>query len=419
MPDAKIFYGWYIVGACFLLCFLFAGAGFYSFSIFIEPIEKQFGWNRAAISLTMSIYLVTGGLMGPVHGRLIGRFGPRRVMLVCAVGAGACFVLVSLTRWLWYFYLVYALLAATVCGMGVVPVSSLLSNWFDRRRGTATGIALVGISAGGLLLAPMVGLVTAVWGWQTSFVIIGLMVWCIALPVVFFVIRDRPDQLGLVPEGGGRSVYGQAEAGGQTDFQALGRPAGEVLRTRAFWCIFLSFFLAPMAQMGVLQHQVPLIMDTGMSHAYASVALGVTAGVGGLGKLSFGKMADIWPFQYVILLCFGLQILSVLFLLTTQTPAGVWVYAVCFGFSMGGVIVLLPLVVGHFWGLLSYGVLLGVLWVANAFGGATGTFVSGLVYDWTGSYNNALYLFAAAYLVAIAAFFAAGRPGRASGPASF
>ena len=419
MPDTKIFYGWYIVGACFLLCFLFAGAGFYSFSIFIEPIEKQFGWNRAAISLTMSIYLVTGGLMGPVHGRLIGRFGPRRVMLVCAVGAGACFVLVSLTRWLWYFYLVYALLAATVCGMGVVPVSSLLSNWFDRRRGTATGIALVGISAGGLLLAPMVGLVTAVWGWQASFVIIGLMVWCIALPVVFFVIRDRPDQLGLLPEGGGRSVYGQAEAGGQTDFQALGRPAGEVLRTRAFWCIFLSFFLAPMAQMGVLQHQVPLIMDTGMSHAYASVALGVTAGVGGLGKLSFGKMADIWPFQYVILLCFGLQILSVLFLRTTQTPAGVWVYAVCFGFSMGGVIVLLPLVVGHFWGLLSYGVLLGVLWVANALGGAAGTFVSGLVYDWTGSYNNALYLFAAAYLVAIAAFFAAGRPGRASGPASF
>ena len=419
MPDTKIFYGWYIVGACFLLCFLFAGAGFYSFSIFIEPIEKQFGWNRAAISLTMSIYLVTGGLMGPVHGRLIGRFGPRRVMLVCAVGAGACFVLVSLTRWLWYFYLVYALLAATVCGMGVVPVSSLLSNWFDRSRGTATGIALVGISAGGLLLAPMVGLVTAVWGWQASFVIIGLMVWCIALPVVFFVIRDRPDQLGLLPEGGGGSVYGQAEAGGQIDFQALGRPAGEVLRTRAFWCIFLSFFLAPMAQMGVLQHQVPLIMDTGMSHACASVALGVTAGVGGLGKLSFGKMADIWPFQYVILLCFGLQILSVLFLLTTQTPAGVWVYAVCFGFSMGGVIVLLPLVVGHFWGLLSYGVLLGVLWVANAFGGAAGTFVSGLVYDWTGSYNNALYLFAAAYLVAIASFFAAGRPGRAPGPASF
>jgi MFS family permease len=76
--------------------------------------------------------------------------------------------MVSLTRWLWYFYLIYALLAATVCGMGVVPVSSLLSNWFDRRRGTATGIALVGISAGGLLLAPMVGLVTAVWGWQAS-----------------------------------------------------------------------------------------------------------------------------------------------------------------------------------------------------------------------------------------------------------
>jgi MFS family permease len=165
-----------------------------------------------------------------------------------------------------------------------------------------------------------------------------------------------------------------------------------------------------MAQMGVLQHQVPMIMDTGMSQAAASMALGVTAGVGGLGKLSFGRMSDIWPFHYVILLCFGLQALSVLFLIFTRTPAGAWVYAVCFGFSMGGVIVLLPLVVGHFWGLLSYGVLLGVLWVANSLGGALGTFASGLVYDCTGNYLYAMYLFVGAYLIAITLFFMAGRP---------
>jgi sugar phosphate permease len=410
MADSKIYYGWYIVAACFLLCFMFAGAGFYSFSIFIAPIERQFGWSRAAISLTMSIYLVTGGLMGPVFGRLIEHFGPRRIMLVCAMGAGACFLLVSLTRWLWYFYVVYALLAAMVCGMGVVPVSALLSNWFDRRRGTAIGISMVGISAGGLLLAPMVGVVTSYFGWQASFIVIGLMVWGIALPAVFFIVRDHPAQKGLAGKDDACNDPDTVRDVGQACGQAVGWQAKAAFRTRAFWYVFAAFFLAPMAQMGVLQHQVPMIMDTGMSQAAASMALGVTAGVGGLGKLSFGRMSDIWPFHYVILLCFGLQALSVLFLIFTRSPAGAWVYAVCFGFSMGGVIVLLPLVVGHFWGLLSYGVLLGVLWVANSLGGALGTFASGLVYDCTGNYLYALYLFAGAYLIAIASFFLAGKP---------
>lgn len=410
MPGSKIFYGWYIVAACFLLCFLFAGAGFYSFSIFIEPIEQEFGWNRAAISLTMSIYLVTGGLMGPVFGRLIQRFGPKRVIGVCAAGAGACFILVSLTRWLWYFYAIYALLAIMVCGMGVVPVASLLSNWFEKRRGTAIGISMVGISAGGLLLAPMVGLVTVTLGWKAAFVIIGLMVWIIALPVTFLVIRDRPQEKGLLPDGDscpdGRDCSGETPG----DIVAPGWTAEAAFRSRAFWCIFVSFFLTPMAQMGVLQHQVPLIMDTGASQAAAAAALGVTAGVGGLGKLSFGRISDIWPFRYAVLLSFGLQALSVLLLLYTQTPVMVWVYAVCFGFSMGGVIVLLPLVVGHFWGLLSYGVLLGVLWIANSLGGALGTYASGFVYDYTGNYRYALYLFVAAYIVSIVFFFLAGNP---------
>ncbi|MBS3810202.1 MAG: MFS transporter, partial [Desulfobacterales bacterium] len=252
--------------------------------------------------------------------------------------------------------------------------------------------------------------VTVNLGWKAAFVIIGLMVWIIALPVTFLVIRDRPQDAGLLPDGDFCKDEQDCPDGVQQDIVAPGWTAEEAFRSRAFWCIFVSFFLTPMAQMGVLQHQVPLIMDTGASQAAAAAALGVTAGVGGLGKLSFGRISDIWPFRYAVLLSFGLQALSVLLLLYTQTPFMVWVYAVCFGFSMGGVIVLLPLVVGHFWGLLSYGVLLGVLWIANSLGGALGTYASGFVYDYTGNYRYALYLFVAAYIVSIVFFFLAGTP---------
>jgi MFS family permease len=171
-----------------------------------------------------------------------------------------------------------------------------------------------------------------------------------------------------------------------------------------------------MAQLGVLQHQVPLIMDAGVSPATAATALGLTAGVGGLGKLSFGRFSEIMPIQYVVALCFGLQALAVLILINISSMTMLWLYVVIFGFGMGGVVVLLPLTVWHYFGLASFGVLLGILWMTNAIGGALGTYVSGLIYDYTGAYRYALYLFITAYLVAISGIFLAGKPLPDGGP---
>jgi len=410
MMYKKIYYGWYMVAVCFLLCFLFAGAGFYSFSIFIKPIEAEFGWSRSAISLTMSIYLVLGGLMGPVVGRVLQQYGPRKVMRAGAFFAGISFMLVSLTQSLWYFYATYALLALSISHMAVIPVSSLLANWFDKRRGTAVGIAMVGISAGGLLLAPFVGWVTVHFGWKYAFLGIGLIVWTTALPAIHFFVRDKPSDIGAFVNGASGLKSVEKEKNELSFDMVGGVPAHQVLKSRSFWCIFLAFFLAPFSQMGVLQHQVPIIMDSGISGAMATAALGVTAGVGGIGKLSFGRLSEILPFRYVVLICFGLQALGVVLLINTHTVIALWLYVILFGFSMGGVVVLIPLVVAHYWGLVSYGVLLGIVWAANAIGGACGTYSSGLLYDVLGNYEYALYLFILAYIVSILIFFAAGKP---------
>jgi MFS family permease len=193
-------------------------------------------------------------------------------------------------------------------------------------------------------------------------------------------------------------------------YDSQGWPSGAALRSRAFWCISASFFLAPLAQLGILQHQVPLISDTGVTEATAAAALGLTAGIGGLGKMSFGRISEILPFRYVVTLCFRLQALAVFLLLHIHTAAMIWVYVGIFGFAMGGVIVLIPLAVGHFFGLASFGVLLGILWMVNALGGALGTYASGLIYDFSGSYDYALYAFIVAYIVAILGLFLAGGP---------
>jgi len=416
--DSGVFYGVWVVAGSFVLLFLFAGAGFYSFSIFIKPLEDEFGWSRSAISFAMSLYMILQGITGPFVGHAVDSHGPKKVMTLFAALSGAAFILVSFTSSLWNFYLAYALLSLSTTGIGFIPVSSVLARWFVRRRGTAIGFAMVGISAGGLVMAPLVGLVISRLGWRTAFVLLGALVWLLALPVTLFLMRGSPAEIGLLPDGdvpgSGTAAEPHSRSAPASSSSAAegGWPLRAAVRSRAFLWIGTTFFLGPVAQMAMLQHQVPLIVEAGISDALAPTALGVTAGLGGLGKLCFGRISEVLPFRYAVVLCFGLQALGVLVLLGADDITSVWIYVAIFGFAMGGVIVLLPLVVGHFFGLAAFGVIMGTLSLVLAFGNASGALISGMIHDFFGSYRYAMIACVCFYLVAALSILLAGRPRR-------
>ncbi|MBW1785832.1 MAG: MFS transporter [Deltaproteobacteria bacterium] len=410
-----IFYGWWNVAGGFVLLFLYAGAGFYSFSIFINPLEDAFGWSRAAISLTMSIYMIVHGVCAPLIGHMIRVYGPKRVMTIAAALSGICFISVSFTPSLWYFYAAYALLAVATTGIGFIPVSEILSRWFVKRRGTAIGFAMVGISFGGFIMAPLVAEIIGRFGWRYSFVFLGVLVWVLGFPVTLFVMKGDPADMGLLPDGKKNTSTPDEHSGRSADSSfpghaAEGWPFKAAIRSRAFFFLALTFFFASLAQMGVLQHQVPMILDIGISKAAAATALGLTAGLGGVGKLAFGRLSEVLPFKYAPVLCFGLQALGILILLNAESLTVVWVYVFLFGFAMGGVIVLLPLVVGHFFGLSSFGVIMGTLSFLQAMGASSGVLVSGLVYDAFGSYRFALMSYVCFSLVAVVSILLTGKP---------
>jgi len=420
--NSGVFYGVWVIAACFVLLFLFAGAGFYSFSIFIKPLEDEFGWSRSAISAAMSLYMILHGVTGPFVGHAVDAYGPKKVMTLFAALSGAAFILVSFTSSLWNFYLAYALLSFATTGIGFIPVSSVLTRWFVRRRGTAIGFAMVGISAGGFVMAPLVGLIISHFGWRTAFVFLGLLVWLLALPVTLFLMKGSPAEIGLLPDGdepgGGetREPHARPAHAGSASAAEEGWPLRAAVRTRAFFWIGITFFLGPVAQMGMLQHQFPLTVEAGISEALAPMAVGVTAGLGGLGKLSFGRISEVLPFRYAVMLCFGLQALGVLVLFNAESVAMVWAYVAIFGFAMGGVIVLLPLVVGHFFGLAAFGVIMGTLSLILALGNASGALISGLIYDFFGSYDYAMIACMCLYLAAALSIFMAGKPRRYTRP---
>jgi sugar phosphate permease len=415
LRTGNTFYGWRIVAGGFVLLFLYAGAGFYSFSIFIKPLEEAFGWSRAAISLTMSIYMIGHGVCAPLIGHLLRTYGPMRVMSVFAVLTGLSFISVSFTTSLGFFYAAYALLSVATTGIGYIPVSDLLTRWFVRRRGTAIGLAMIGISAGGLVMAPLVTEIILRFGWRASFVFLGILVWVLGLPVTLFVMKGSPQDMGLLPDGEKRAQETNSDSGQRPDSPFSGHamegwPFRAAIRSRAFAFTAIAFFFAPLAQMGVLQHQIPMILDIGISKAAAAMALGLTSGLGGLGKLAFGRLTEIIPVRYAPMICFGLQALGILLLVNAHGAAMVWGYVFLFGFAMGGVVVLLPLLVGHFFGLTAFGVIMGALSFLQAMGASSGVLASGIIYDAFGNYRIALIAYVVFSLVAAVSIFLAGKP---------
>jgi sugar phosphate permease len=409
-----IFYGIWIAAAGFVLLFLFSGAGFYSFSIFIKPFEETFGWSRAAVSLAMSIYMILHGACGPLVGYLTEKYGPKRVMTAFAIGTGASFILVSFTQSLWFFYMTYALLSITTTGIGFIPVSRLLTRWFVRRRGTAIGFTMVGISAGGFVMSPVAGMLNATFSWRVSYIFLGLLVWVLAIPLTLFVMKGSPSEMGLRPDGdvleADDDSVGMESSPMVPNVLEEGWPLKPALKTQTFWWVALTYLLAPMAQGGVLNHQVPLVTEAGLSPTAAAMAMGITAGMGGLGKMSFGRLSESLAFHYVAMACFGIQALAIFLLLLLPSITMVWIYVVLFGFGMGGIVVLLPLVVSHFFGLAAFGTIMGTVAFIQGIGSSSGGLISGMIYDYMGNYQYALILFGGIYLLAIAAIIMAGKP---------
>ena len=241
-----IFYGWWNVTGGFILLFLYAGAGFYSFSIFIKPLEEAFGWSRAAISLTMSIYMMVHGICAPVIGHMIRAYGPKRVMTVAAFMSGVAFIAVSFTSSLIFFYGAYALLSVATTGIGFIPVSEILARWFVKRRGTAIGFAMVGISAGGFVMAPLIEEIIVNFGWRYSFVFLGVLVWVLGLPMTLFVMKGNPADMGLLPDGEKQVAtpdeHSGRGAGSSISGYMEGWPFIAAIRTRAFFFLATAFF---------------------------------------------------------------------------------------------------------------------------------------------------------------------------------
>lgn len=395
------FYGWWIVAVSAITLLLAGGIGFYSFGAFFTPLVDEFGWSSAQISLSMSIMGLIG-LIGPLLGTWVDRYGAKRVMLLGALFMGLSFACLGFTFSLYYFYALYFVVAAGQMAILNIPVLTLVSNWFEKRKGLAMGISVAGFGLGGLIMLPLSAHLISLLGWRWTYHILGITI-CLALtPLIVVVIKNSPRDIGMLPDGEKYTAQQKHQRTPVPDsnmrIQKWTLP--KALKTSTFWILVLAFMMVFVGTASVITHAVPFFVGQGFSNQLASTILGSAVGVSILARIITGYLSDRIPVKYVAILFFMFQVAGLLVLISPGTQFNIPAFVAVFGLAMGGLFVLEPLMIREYFGLDSFGTIYGGLWAFQTLGWAAGPYITGYIFDTTGSYNLAFITFIFATLLA-------------------
>ncbi len=386
--EKRLFYGWWIVAACFVVNFIVFGISVNTFTVYLKPIETDLGWSRASISMAITLAALAMGAAAPFIGKLIDRSGARVLMAAGAAIVGICTLLLSYANSLPYFYTLFAISGVGQAGATLIPISFVISNWFSVKRARALGVAMTGTGLGAMVMVPITSWIVSTWGWRISYRIMGGLILTV-VPVTLLIIRTSPSDLGLLPDGADHTGPNR-ESGTDT---ADGLSLGEALRTRAFWLIGSMMVLSGLAAMGVAVHLMPYLTDIGHLDAAAALIISIISGLTVVGKLGLGLLADHRGIRPTIALSYAVMLAGLILLLNAQSFASACVFAVIWGFAIGAPLLLNPTLTAECLGLKNFGAIFGVLTLLNTAGAAAGAVLSGVIYDSVGTYVPAFMLY--------------------------
>ncbi|MCX6024066.1 MAG: MFS transporter, partial [Chloroflexi bacterium] len=244
----RLFYGWYIVLVAFLGFFMSTGVSLYAFGVLIKPMSEDLGWSRSTLLAANTLATVTGALVSPWVGKLVDRHGTRFITALSAFMVGATFLPIGWVQSVWQFHLLYGVSNGMFRpGMSALSGPTAVANWFVRKRGRAMGWVATGVSMGGLLLVPLTQWIVGQWGWRTAWMALGLLTWVMMIAPALLILRRRPEDMGLLPDGDPPRPP-QVRAGGAPAAaqEEPGWTAAAALRTRAFWLVLIAWSLSGM-----------------------------------------------------------------------------------------------------------------------------------------------------------------------------
>ena len=394
-------YGWVIAGVLFLCFTLTVGMLQYSYGVFVAPLEEEFGWTRAEVNVSLSFFAMTG-LLAPVAGPILDRFGSSRVMMFSYLLLAISFLPRPWMTELWEFYALNILMYAGMPGAIMLPVGKLIGIWFTEARGRAVGITAMGANFGGFIFSAQTRTLIDLTDWRVTYFIFGVTI-ALLIPLIALTIRESPQRVADAAQQG-------------TDSQAAGGPgegmaARDAVRTRAFLLMTIGLLLATIPYQSVLTQIIPHLEAEGMSSSVAAWVLSVLAVFGMIGKVLLGWLSDLIASRKVFVGSLILQAIGLLILINGGTSLYVWllfvpIFGVAFG-GMGSLMTLLPL---ETFGIRAFASIFGLLSLLILPTALIGPPLVGYAFDVTGSYTLPFYVISVLLLVGAATLWFAAPP---------
>ncbi|MGH7112882.1 MAG: MFS transporter, partial [Stellaceae bacterium] len=347
------YYGWIVLGCLCCAGFARQGGAVATLSVFVEPLTRQFGWSRTALSGAVSLGGVLAALAAPLIGTLVDRHGSRLALCLAVLGTGAAALLLSLTNSLLVFYLLFCTARMNWAGPFELGIYTTLNNWFVARRALATSIATVAQMAGLVAMPLIAGLAMRHHSWRAGWLAIGASVLVVGFVPVWLVLVRRPEDLGLQPD---RRAEPSSEGG-----KAAPPPSepsftrGQAVRSAAFWLLLLYTVLVYPVQAGVSLHQAANLIESGISATTAAAIISLFSLMSGVASAGCGLLPRSLPIKYPLAATGALLAAGTVLMIGISSVLQGAVAAAVFGFGIGGMLTLLPIAWADYFGRTNYG----------------------------------------------------------------
>lgn len=367
--------------------------GVSSFSLFVAPVVKTLGISATAFLLCATMNSLGGVFGAMVGGKLLDARGLRFTGTAGALMLAAGFFVLRFAKSMPLFYLCYLLIGFATSATGSIFINKMVARWFDRYRGTVTGICTAGQSTFTFLLARLFAGRIEKDGYAAAYMIIAGVMLAVAI-ILLLCIREKPEDLGQYPDGASNAAGGKGKAA-----DAFGMTASEAMKTATFWLIVIAYGLNTMASLGVIQTYNAHFQNVGYTAMMAATAASVYGLAGIFTRILWGRIADMISHKTACLIGNIIFIGSILYLASVHgagSSAPLYIFGVAYAIGNGFMFVLMVKFLGINFGTRSFGMLSGYTMTAMMLGSMAGSPLAGLIFDKTGSYAMAYIVFAIA-----------------------
>ncbi len=399
LRKSKIHYGWFVVLASFLIMSVGFASVYNCASLFVKPITEDLGFSRSQFNVTMTIRAACQVAVSLLAGKI---FRPGRLLLIMKAATLVLigsFLMYSFAHTLLEFYVLSVLVAVALSLITVLPISIILSNWFETGRGGALGLAFMGSGVGGMILSALTGMWIEDFGWRIAYQILTMLMVIFVIPSVFLIFKVKPEDIGLQAIGASTTV------GDETKAEVMhGLTLAQASHRVSFWALNIASVLMIVAINALMMNVAPHLADIGYSISFSANIVALVMGSLAFGKFFLGKLFDGIGLQRTVIIAGLANILALVGMVLAPNYLGLALTILFVGVGCAYATIAPSVLTIEMYGRRDYNAILGILTAVGSMGSVIGPIMTGIMYDASGDYYSSFMLSIVFCVIALAIY---------------